>query len=558
MKRIKASLSNDHKWIKLDFPHEKSMVSLLKTVPGAHWTKAAGWRCYLNLRSGRDLRETFGYLLDVDEALHQWGIEQVAREKGLGALAQSSSAALTRVPETNPRLAEWLRGYQKVGASFMAKTNCINADDPGTGKTVQTVAAILEAGLVNGPHLVIAPKSTLKSVWKRTILEWIPNAHVCVWSGDTPQAERVKVPAIWTKPEPYFLICTPDTLRRGLPTIVVEWNTITFDEYHKMGLANPTTVLAKAARKLRGKRKWALSGTPMGGKPLRLWGCLRWLDPVSFSNKWTWINQWLSQIDTGFGKEVGNVIVGKEEEFYQALAPYMIRRRKSEIATELPPKQFVDVLCDMTPAQSRQYQEMAAEAMVKVQDDTYSSFDILSLYSALGQIANAKQEIINERFQPTRDSGKLPFLLERLEEREGEQFIVSSQSKKYIKLVADVLRETYEVCLLTGDTPQDEREAMVADFQEGVYDVICMTTTAGGVGLTLDAADSVHVLDQTWDPDDTTQLTDRAHRISKIHNVTCYIYRSVGSIDEHVEDIVTAKDIASLRALDVFRPKINL
>jgi SNF2 family DNA or RNA helicase len=109
--------------------------------------------------------------------------------------------------------------------------------------------------------------------------------------------------------------------------------------------------------------------------------------------------------------------------------------------------------------------------------------------------------------------------------------------------------------MITGDTKQSERTRIVERFQRGENPprVLVITTTAGGVAITLDRAESVHIMDETWDPDDQSQLEDRVHRISRIHQVTVYKYRSLGTIEELIHKRVGDKQLTNETIMDVRR-----
>jgi len=117
----------------------------------------------------------------------------------------------------------------------------------------------------------------------------------------------------------------------------INWNSITIDEFHKMGLNNPKTLASRALYALKAQRRWAMSGTPMGGRPLKLYGALKFIEPEEYSSKWRWAETWLD-ITEGFrnSKEIGGIKEGKEDEFYQHHSRHMVRHLKSEVLPQLP------------------------------------------------------------------------------------------------------------------------------------------------------------------------------------------------------------------------------
>jgi SNF2 family DNA or RNA helicase len=140
---------------------------------------------------------------------------------------------------------------------------------------------------------------------------------------------------------------------------------------------------------------------------------------------------------------------------------------------------------------------------------------------------------------------------------EGDEVaVVASQSKLYVKFLHAALNKAgIKAEMITGDTKARDRTKIVEKFQKGDNPprVIVITTTAGGVSITLDRAESVHIMDETWDPDDQSQVEDRVHRISRIHQVTVYRYRSNGTIEELIAKRVAGKQITTETILDIRR-----
>jgi SNF2 family DNA or RNA helicase len=316
----------------------------------------------------------------------------------------------------------------------------------------------------------------------------------------------------------------------------------------------------------------------MGGKPIKLWGALHFLHPDLFTSKWRWADQWLV-IEEGYHnhKTIGGLKKGREDEFYAHLAPHAVRRLRTEVLPQLPPKQWVDVWCEMTPTQRKQYAAFAADAEIRIDEYHLSATSILAEYTRLKQFSNARCEVeilgpVDEetavqpmKLKPTFDSGKLPYLLELLaeqgiapEEPEGtSQAIVASQFRETIDMVYNYLTEQKIPCIkITGAVKQSESERAQRAFKAGNDNeglrVVCMVTTIG-VGLTLDNVETIHVLDETWNPDDQEQLTDRAVNTTRNHQVTAFMYRSKESIEEYINDVASEKADVNKAILDVRR-----
>jgi len=272
--------------------------------------------------------------------------------------------------------------------------------------------------------------------------------------------------------------------------------------------------------------------------------------------------------DDGYGKKIGDLLRNRVDEFYPAHAQYFVRRLKSEVLPQLPPKQYVEVWCNMLPSQRRQYMEMERDAEVRIEGERLDARGILAEYTRLKQFANAECRIEGRTLIPVK-SGKFEYLVEKLDELgirpskgglepEGDDVaVVASQSEQYVSWLCDALNEYgIKAEKITGKVSGKKRADLVRMFQNpqpGGYRVLVMTTTAGGVSITLDRADSVHIMDETWDPDDQEQVEDRVHRISRIHQVTCYYYRSKGTVEERIWQTAAHKKMTNTQILDLQR-----
>lgn len=600
---VAAEITDDGSRVEVTFPYHQLAVRAIKRVPGARFVPPNNggplWRMPRDLTTMRLLREHCGDSLVLGPKLIKWGKKAVAQEKVLTELQGATDATLSNLRAINPEFADYLRDYQRAGVAMMAAQNIINADHPGLGKTVQTIAAIMEQGEehYHGPHLIIAPKTSLEVVWQKELEKWTDLPVIQMSGDDSPAVRRELLDLVLEfeqDEDPFFLVMNPAFVRyevdkekekipvRGklMPQLkpsypelfAIEWNTIVFDEYHKMGLSNNKTNMFAAANDLRAHRKFLLSGTPMGGKPIKLWGALHFLHPESFTSKWRWADQWLDVEDNGYGKVIQGIQSGREQQFWEHLKPYMVRRTKAEVMKELPPKQYINVWCDMTPKQKKQYDSFAADAEIKIEEESLSATGILAEYMRLKQFAGAHQKVKKFgngewKLEATTESGKLAHIMQILDERgirptkgadeeqEGnQQVVIASQFKNIVDMVTKYLNEQgINAEKITGDVSNARRTDLVQRFQSGEVRVMCLTTTAGGVSITLDNADTAILLDETWDPDDQEQLEDRIHRMSRIHQVTIYYLRSKDSIEQYIKNLVEGKAITNREILDLRR-----
>lgn len=629
----KADLTKDGSWIKVEFPFHPKAVQILRDIPGSSFVpKEKGgphWILPPTMHSGKELRAAFGDDVQMGKRLLKWGREELEIQRNLGTLALADDAKLPRLEElgihcdpdqcrSDEQLAEkglppgydaqplheWMRPYQRVSASCMASGSFINGDQAGLGKTVTTIAAIYEAGLENGWHLISAPVTSLEDVWMEEILKWTDWE---VFTGATPEERELAIydfVKAYKAKEPGVLILNPDMImlrpekgRHEEDTVwspvypdleKIGFSTYTVDECHKMGMGNPKAYKRKAAVRIKAQVKWPMSGTIMGGKPKRLWGALNFKDKSRFRAFRTFQQMYLEKEEQTYEKQgeehtvdvYGEIRSDKEEALAKELCIHMVRHLKKDVLPQLPDKQIIDVECGMTPKQEKQYKQFAKEAEIRIETERMGAMGVLDEYMRLKQFACAYQKVEKigtrenkegeelpvYRLTPQPQSaGKLKYLMERLAENgiDPEEFtgdacaVVGSQFTAVCNMVHKYLNDKgIPTVIITGDTPQKKRKHIKREFQEGGPDaprVLVVNTLAAGVSLTLDRADTIHILDETWDPDDQEQLEDRIHRASRIHQVTCYYYRSEGTIEEYIHEVTQGKMDLNRKILDLRR-----
>lgn len=617
--------------IEARFMFDARIIEKLKQVPGfkfddgnaadPHWY----WRA--EIATARRLRDVLGPQLRLGPRITKWGYSQTSRDDKLISLAIGEQAELTRLPEVLPELYEAVflgpvgrfmtqeeriaameepeGSFQTADVAFLAQSpNPLNGNHPGLGKTIETIAAIYEAGEEEGAHLVIAPKSSLETVWKAELLEWQYLPILCVatdnkrerdeWCNLAAEMDR--------KGEPFWMIVNKEMVQyegiyewdaiaekkreTGVASKFPQlhdifWSHVILDEIHQAGFRNLDSLMARGIFGLDTSqgRRLGLSGTPVGGKAINLWNILHWLNPKEFSSKWRFAEQFLEIEEKHYeyhGKDkkhkvIGDIDVSKENEMYRVLTPHMLRRTKAECLPWLPDKLPVDVWVHMSPAQQKQYNEFAKMAEILIEDELLSATSILAEYARLKQFSFGTQTITyyeengETKFKPypTLDSPKLEALAERLEQhgvilpKPREQAVIVSQYIPVAELIAEWVQEKHdtECALLTGKVNKKGARAKIQrDFQAGEGPpIVVMTTKTGGVSINLDMADSIHFMDETWEPDDQEQVEDRIHRASRIHQVTCYYYRTRDTIEEYIQNMNIGKQSVNHTILDLRR-----
>lgn len=604
------------------FPYDPKLVSSIKRINGRRWVPSDKvWTLPLDLDTCRRLREEFGDELRIGKSLRRWAKEAAAKEVELTELALADSASLERLPERLPDLHLALHAgpkgkdktkrelkailrkeepsYQCADVSFMAQSDApCNFNEMGLGKTIEVIGSVFEAGMDDGPQLVIAPKSSLYTVWSDELERW-QDLPVIVADPDDNDARVLAVleaQAMHELGEPFWLVINPGMLtyrsewrlcpeheanpikakqRRKCPyceeeefsaypeVLDIHWRTVVIDECHRAALGNPKAKTHRALTELKRDKIIAMSGTPFGGKPIKLFSILQTLHPETFTSKWRWADRWLEVEENDYGKRIGGLRSDVEDEFFRHLGPYLLRRQKEEVLQWLPPKQYVDVWCSMTPKQKKQYRSLDEDAVAEVGDAKVAVTGVLDEYTRLKQFANAFCTVSDDgRIVPTTDSGKIEAMMEKLEELgirkddpEGdEQVVIFSQFREMVDMIHEYLNDQgIPAAKVTGKIMSKDRAQLQRQFQEGRFRVMVISTTAGGVAINLDRASNVFMMDETWNPDDQAQAEDRCHRASRIHQVTVYYFRTSHTIEELIAETTVDKSKTNELILDVRR-----
>lgn len=554
MPTVKVAAERDGRRIRTKSKWYPSASAEARLIPGASWSKTSStWSYPLDLATCRDLRRVYGERLTIGPELWAWAQNERRRRRRLRRLGRAHDAPIERVPEISPKLAKALedRRYQKPGARFAAETRaaCI-ADQPGLGKTALSLAALMEAGLWEGRHLIVAPKVSLHPTWERQIHEWTPGIAIAVPEGRGSRAEaisrflaldsgarflcvnpamlRVKMGQYCSKcdmwdrgPGPYGEWPTEHTWMghstKSMPAAIdwpglldEKWDSIIVDESHALLAAyKPSNVSQTVEGLMRlqlrpGGLRLALTGTPLRGHESRQWGTREWLG-LNTGGYWTWIDQYFEVAEEAFGRTIGHVRKDREDEFGEEIDSYMLRRTKREVRPDLPEKDVQPVWLTMSPRHAKLYKKFAVEGEVKLRGGVVAGLGVLSELSRVKQLAYGMWSV-NDRGKlvPRGESPKADYLLGALAERGvtgnpktdflpeedvGHKYVVVSQWTEVIDDVERRLKSAgIQTLKITGSVTGKRRDQAQYDFNEK-YDgprVLLLNTTAGGVSLDLD------------------------------------------------------------------------
>lgn len=377
-----------------------------------------------------------------------------------------------------------------------------------------------------------------------------------------------------------------------------KWEAIIVDESHRALITKKTRSHEQTQTRcglgklstVEGGRRIAISGTPFRGKLENLWGTLNWLFPKTYTAYWHWVNEWFSTESNFFGGSKIASLDGSEAEFYRSIEPFTLRRTKREISPDLPPKTYAGFVpegmeieeegqerglvghwLEMKPKQQRAYYQMVEQALATLENGTLVANGVLAEMTRLKQFASCFGKLERKMdsdgyeidvFKPELPSNKLDWLLEFFTElgidKDGQEgpdarkVVVASQFTSMINLFEkEINKRGIKTLKVVGGVSAEDRIAAVKEFQtDSGPQVFLLNTLAGGVSLTLDRADDIVILDETFIPDDQEQVEDRVHRVSRMHNVTVHYVRSLGTIEEKIARLTFGRNINTKQILD--------
>ncbi|MCW5873702.1 MAG: restriction endonuclease [Anaerolineales bacterium] len=432
--------------------------------------------------------------------------------------------------ENIPVLPFNLHGYQITGIEQLtANKGFLLADEMGTGKTVMATVAIkvlVQRGEIRS-GIIACPVSVLK-VWEEHLKDWAPEVRVQVISGT--QGERAFQ---WRMPVHIFVV-SYDTLHRDTISGLLpggenpKVDLILLDE--AQAIKNTGSKRNQAVRKISGKYRWALTGTPVENRIEDILAIFSFLLP----------NQ--------FPRRTRNLL--DESTVKNLIAPYMLRRLKKDVLKgELPPKESQEIWLEMDPIQKNAYNKVLAQEQQAImrQGKQVTKFHLLQAMAKLKQICNFAPEQLS--------SPKTEALLDILEEilASNSKILVFSQYlENGIDKIADLLaKRNIEFSMLTGKMSKTVRQQNIDSFQKNPTNkIFLISVRAGGTGLTLTEASYVVHFDQWWNPAVSRQAEDRSHRKGQESTVNVYEFWMSDTIEGNVYRKLQEKGLLAQRVVD--------
>lgn len=424
-----------------------------------------------------------------------------------------------------------LRPYQKAGYNWLQFLNkykfggCL-ADDMGLGKTIMTLAMLQsqkEKGIKKASLLII-PTSLIYN-WELEAQKFTPKLKIFIYTGTT----RKKVTEHF---DYYDLVITSYGIARLDMDILKKYmfHYIILDE--SQAIKNPASNVSQAVKQLNSQFRLILTGTPLENSILDLWSQMSFINPGLLGTNAFFKNEFITPIEKKQDAD-------KLQKLAKMIKPFILRRLKSQVATDLPEKIENIQYCLMTESQEQEYEKVKAqyrnEILKHIDQEGIgrSQFLLLQGLTKLRQIAN-HPKMIDKDYQG--DSGKLEDVRYKLESimSEKHKVLVFSQFVKHLDILRKYLDEkNWQYAYLDGATKN--RQAEVEKFQKDEQiKIFLISLKAGGVGLNLTAAEYVFLLDPWWNPAIEAQAVDRAHRIGQKNTVFTYKFITKNTVEEKI------------------------
>ncbi|WP_121356681.1 DEAD/DEAH box helicase [Flavisolibacter nicotianae] len=449
---------------------------------------------------------------------------------------QNSEAPLFTLPST---VNATLRPYQQKGFEWLvllAKLGagaCL-ADDMGLGKTLQTICflAWYSEQHPDLQHLIVCPTSLVYN-WQNELKKFAPGLRVDVCHGANRQVNG----------EAQVVITSYGTLRSNSELVLAQaFGIVVIDESHN--IKNPSAQITRIVQQLEGKVRIALSGTPVINNTFDLYSQLSFAIPGLLGSREFFKREYADAIDR-YGDEA------KIKVLQRLTAPFILRRTKEQVATDLPPKTETVMWCTMGPAQEELYHEIKDQIRSHLFRDIQSQglgktkLAVLQGMLKLRQICNDPRLLSQEEHGGRLESAKTENLLSEIQRLLGNhKVLVFSQFSSMLQLLAgECDKKGMAYFLLDGRTPAEKRAQMVQDFQENkeAPQLFLISLKAGNAGLTLTAADYVFLFDPWWNTAVEQQAIDRTHRIGQTRNVFSYKLVCRNTIEEKILELQQRK-----------------
>lgn len=419
-----------------------------------------------------------------------------------------------------------LRPYQEEGFRWLAAcaqrgVGCCLADDMGLGKTVQALALIASRAKAKGkPTLIVAPTSVCFN-WLEEVERFTPNLRAHLFNQMDRETALEGLGGKELMITSYGLLVNEIEKFRE-----VKWSNLVLDE--SQAIKNPATRRFKASVALEADFRMATTGTPIENRIDEIWALFRFLNPGLLGTR------------KSFDKTYSGLeeMENKRESLRRLLSPFILRRLKSQVLKDLPPRTDVNLTVEMSKEEKLHYESLRVHALERLEKSEKS--DAISI---LTELTRLRQACCHPRLVDPKtklEGAKLKALLRLLRDLKdsGHRALIFSQFVGHLAVVREELEKAgLSYLYLDGSTLAKSRGKLVKQFQQGAEDFFLISLMAGGTGLNLTAANYVVHLDPWWNPAVEDQASDRAHRIGQKQPVTVYRLITKGTIEEKILEL---------------------
>lgn len=416
-----------------------------------------------------------------------------------------------------------LRDYQVSGFEFFKTLSDyqfggILADEMGLGKTIQTIAFLLSNK--DKKSIVITPTALIYN-WKNELEKFAPTLKVGLLHAAKSEREK-----ILDNIDNYDVILTTYTTYKN---DIDKYKNISFDYCiidEAQNIKNPDAIITKAIKNVNAKVKFALTGTPIENNLMELWSIFDFIMPGYLYNK--------SKFKSIFINNDKNII-----ELKNLIKPFILRRTKKEVITELPDKIEQKIIIDLEKEHKRAYKGYVNLITRKIKENNQDNITVFSYLTKLRQLC-LSPELMVKNYQGK--NSKLDVLINIINDSSDEKILVFSQFTKVLEVIGKRLNEeNISYSYLDGKTSAKDRVKLVEEFNTNNNKVFLISLKAGGTGLNLTSANIVVHFDPWWNPAVEDQASDRAHRIGQKNVVNVIKLIAKGTAEERVINLQETK-----------------
>lgn len=416
-----------------------------------------------------------------------------------------------------------LRDYQVSGFEFFKTLSDyqfggILADEMGLGKTIQTIAFLLSNK--DKKSIVITPTALIYN-WKNELEKFAPTLKVGLLHAAKSEREK-----ILDNIDNYDVILTTYTTYKN---DIDKYKNINFDYCiidEAQNIKNPDAIITKAIKNVNAKVRFALTGTPIENNLMELWSIFDFIMPGYLYNK--------SKFKSIFINNDKNII-----ELKNLIKPFILRRTKKEVITELPDKIEQKIIIDLEKEHKRAYKGYVNLITRKIKENNQDNITVFSYLTKLRQLC-LSPELMVKNYQGK--NSKLDVLINIINDSSDEKILVFSQFTKVLEVIGKRLNEeNISYSYLDGKTSAKDRVKLVEEFNTNNNKVFLISLKAGGTGLNLTSANIVVHFDPWWNPAVEDQASDRAHRIGQKNVVNVIKLIAKGTAEERVINLQETK-----------------